>query len=71
MPSKNQTHPFDQAIQLTSTSTYMYRGCIPESYSNMVGPFGGIVVAVILNGILKHKEHLGDPVSITVNFTGP
>lgn len=37
----------------------------------MVGPFGGIVVAVILNGILKHKEHLGDPVSITVNFTGP
>ncbi len=64
-------HPFDEAVQLAMASPYSYEGRIPESYANMVGPFGGIIVAVILNGILSHKEHQGDPVSITVNFAGP
>jgi acyl-CoA thioesterase len=64
-------HPFDKAVQLAVASPYRYQGRIPESYANMVGPFGGIIVAVILNGILKHKEHQGNPVSITVNFAGP
>lgn len=71
MPDNNQTHPFDQAVELTSISPYTYQGHIPESYANMVGPFGGIIVAVILNGILSQKEHQGDPVTITVNFAGP
>jgi len=71
MPDNNQMHPFDHAIELTTTSTNTYQGRIPESYDNMVGPFGGIIVAVILNGILNHKERKGDPVTITVNFAGP
>lgn len=64
-------HPFDKAVELAVASPYSYEGRIPESYGNMVGPFGGIIVAVILNGILSHKEHQGDPAAITVNFAGP
>ncbi len=64
-------HLFDQAIELEASSPYTYQGYIPQTYDNMVGPFGGIIVAVILNGILSHKEHQGNPISITVNFAGP
>jgi acyl-CoA thioesterase len=71
MPDINNTHPFDEGVELTATSRYTYQGYISQSYANIVGPFGGIIVAVILNGILSHKEHQGEPVSLTVNFTGP
>ncbi|MHA3964052.1 MAG: acyl-CoA thioesterase [Candidatus Thorarchaeota archaeon SMTZ1-45] len=71
MPDNSQIHPFNQAVELVPTSPYTYQGHIPESYANMVGPFGGIIVAVILNGILSHKERQGNPISLTVNFAGP
>jgi acyl-CoA thioesterase len=71
MPDHDQLHPFDQAVKLAVTSPHTYQGCIPQTYANMVGPFGGIIVAVILNGVLSHKERQGDPVSVTVNFAGP
>jgi acyl-CoA thioesterase len=71
MTDSNQIHPFDQAVQLVVKSSGTYQGYIPQTYGNMIGPFGGIIVAVILNGILRHKEHQGNPVSITVNFAGP
>lgn len=64
-------HPFDQAVELLETPSHSFQGHIPQTYANMVGPFGGIIVAVILNGILSHKESQGDPVSLTVNFAGP
>ena len=64
-------HPFDHAVELAAASPYAFQGRIPQTYANMVGPFGGIIVAVILNGILSHKEHQGSPVSLTVNFAGP
>lgn len=71
MANNSHRHPFDQAVELVATSPYTYQGHIPESYANMVGPFGGIIVAVMLNGIVSHKEHQGDPVTLTVNFAGP
>ena len=64
-------HPFDKAVELVVTSPDAYQGYIPQTYANMVGPFGGIIVAVILNGILSHKECQGEPISLTVNFAGP
>ncbi|MGD9395637.1 MAG: thioesterase family protein [Candidatus Thorarchaeota archaeon] len=64
-------HPFDQAVELASTSPNAYQGRIPQTYANIVGPFGGVIVAVILNGILSHKECQGEPISLTVNFSGP
>jgi acyl-CoA thioesterase len=71
MPDNNQMHPFNQAVELAATSSYTYQGRIPQTYANIVGPFGGIIGAVILNGILSHKKRQGDPVSLTVNFAGP
>jgi acyl-CoA thioesterase len=71
MPNNNLMHPFNQAVQLVATSPNTYQGQIPQSYANMVGPFGGIIVAVILNGIMSHKQRQGDPISLTVNFAGP
>ena len=71
MTESNQTHLFDQAVKLVAKSSDTYQGYIPQTYGNMIGPFGGIIVAVILNGIISHKEHQGNPVSITVNFAGP
>lgn len=70
MSDNNQIHPFDEAVKLELTSDYTYKGIIPQSYSNMVGPFGGIIAAVTLNSILRHKESQGEPISLTVNFTG-
>src|SRR5690606_20496617 len=40
-------------------------------FKNMVGPFGGLTAAILLNAVLQHPERLGDPVSLTVNFAGP
>lgn len=37
----------------------------------MVGPFGGSVAATLLRAALEYQERLGDPLSVTVNFTGP
>jgi hypothetical protein len=37
----------------------------------MVGPFGGIIAATMLNAALTHPSRLGDPVALTVNYAGP
>lgn len=36
----------------------------------MVGPFGGITAAVLLQAVMQHPERLGDPLSLTVNYAG-
>ena len=37
----------------------------------MVGPFGGVTNAVLLNAALLHEDAFGDPIALTVNFAGP
>lgn len=64
-------HPFDKAIQLTQTQDHGFIGATSPDYANMVGPFGGIICAVMLNSVLGHPERIGDPVALTVNFAGP
>jgi acyl-CoA thioesterase len=34
----------------------------------MVGPFGGMTAAVMLQAVMQHPDRLGNPVSLTVNF---
>jgi len=65
------SHVFDQAIALTAVSPNLYKGATSEAFANMVGPFGGVTAAILLNAALQHPERLGDPVSLTVNFAGP
>lgn len=37
----------------------------------MVGPFGGLLAAILMQAVLLHPERLGEPVAFTVNFAGP
>ena len=59
---------FDQAIALTSIGENRYRGATSVAYANMVGPFGGVTAATVLNAVLQHPALLGEPVALTVNF---
>jgi acyl-CoA thioesterase len=37
----------------------------------MIGPYGGITAATLLQAALRHPSRLGDPIALTVNFAGP
>ena len=67
----SMSHVFDAAIHLTSAGGHRFAGATHPAYANMVGPFGGITSAVLLNAVLLHPERLGMPVALTVNFAGP
>ncbi len=45
-----------------------FAGHTSPAYANMVGPFGGISAAQMMNAVLLHPDRLGEPVSLTVNF---
>lgn len=64
-------HAFDHAVALESVGQDAFLGRSPKAYANMVGPYGGIIAATLLNAVLQHHERQGDPVSMTVNFAGP
>lgn len=61
-------HAFDQAIALTQQADGTYTGHTSAAYANMVGPFGGISAAQMMNAVLLHPQRQGDPVSLTINF---
>lgn len=67
----NTRHAFDRAISLTPSAPNRFTGHTTDAYSNMVGPFGGITAAALLNAVLQHPERIGEPVALTVNFAGP
>lgn len=64
-------HPFDDAIALQPAGEHLSTGQTSPQYANMVGPFGGITAAVLLNAVLQHPQRAGDPIAQTVNYAGP
>lgn len=64
-------HPFDEAIAIEQTSTGVFTGTVSAAYANMVGTYGGITHAILLNAAMSHAERIGEPVALTVNFAGP
>lgn len=68
------THPFDEALGLTSlgttapNGTCTWKGRTHPLYQNMVGPYGGLSAAQALQAVLQHPALLGQPVALTVNF---
>lgn len=58
-------HIFDTAIALAPNHEGHYTGHTHPAYGNMVGPFGGVIGAALLNGIMQHPQRLGDPLSLT------
>ncbi len=63
-------HPFDEAVALGGEPRKR-QGRVSAGYQNMVGPFGGVTAAKILNAVLMHPESSGTPTTLTVNFLGP
>ena len=62
-------HPLDRAIALVSTGAPgRYQAQAARDYWNMVGPYGGITAAALVQAMQQHPQCLGDPVSITVNY---
>jgi acyl-CoA thioesterase len=61
-------HVFDQAIALQLQADGSFAGHTSTAYANMVGPFGGISAAQMMQAVLLHPQRLGEPVSLTVNF---
>jgi acyl-CoA thioesterase len=59
---------FDLAVALHSLGDGRYSGTTQKPWLNMVGPFGGITAAVVLQAVMQHPQLLGNPVSLTVNF---
>ena len=62
--------PFDldQAVALHSTAPGHYTGATQAAWQNMVGPFGGITAANMVQAVMQHPQLLGLPISLTVNF---
>lgn len=63
-------HPLDEALALTSSAPGQYTGQTHPGYWNMVGPFGGVTAATLLQAVMQHPGRLGDPLSLTVNYAG-
>ena len=62
-------HPLDQATSLTPSPCGGLRGSTSDAYWNFNGPFGGVTAAILMRGVVERTDRLGDPCSITVNFT--
>lgn len=63
-------HPLDRATCLTRLPDGALAGRTDPAYANMVGPFGGLTAAIMLNAAMIHPDRLGDPVALTVNYAG-
>lgn len=63
-------HAFDAALALTEIAPGRYAGQTSAAYWNMVGPFGGVTAAMVLQAVLQHPQRLGEPLSLTVNYAG-
>lgn len=59
---------FDKDIELNRVSPGLYRGNISETWNVNVGPNGGYIGAIILNGMLDEIGHDHQARSITFHF---
>ena len=75
MSDNNGQHDFDAAIALGGNGQggddKVFHGQTHPGYGNMVGPFGGVIAATLLNAVMRHPRRLGEPVSQTVHFAAP
>lgn len=64
-------HSFDTAIDLADNGIGHYIGQTTPEWANMVGPFGGVTAAAIIRAIERHRDRIGEPVALTVNYLAP
>lgn len=63
-----ERHPFDIATDLKPAGGDRWLAQTSEPYWNMVGPFGGLVAALLFKSAYSHPGREGEPVALTVNF---
>ena len=63
-------HPFDAALRLAplDPASGSYAGATSPAYENMVGPYGGITAAVLVQAVTLHADCLGEMTALTVNY---
>lgn len=64
----SETHVFDSAIALEPQADGGWRGDTHPAYANMIGPYGGITAAQLLQSVLRHPDRLGEPLALTINY---
>lgn len=62
------THPFDIATRLEPIGEGKWLARTSDAYWNMVGPFGGLVAALLFKSAYADPGRQGEPVALTVNF---
>lgn len=65
-----ELHPLDAALALQPLGGDRFAGRTLPEWGNMVGPFGGITAAHLLQAALLHPGRRGEPLALTVNFAG-
>lgn len=61
-------HPFDVATDLEPAGDDSWVARTSDAYWNMVGPFGGLVSALLFKSAFAHPAREGEPLALTVNF---
>ena len=64
-------HPFDTATHLEPAGQDAFIAQTSGAYWNMVGPFGGLVGALLFKAAFAHPKREGEPLALTVNFCAP
>ncbi len=64
-------HPFDAAIRTTPEGPDTFTAVPHPDYANMVGPFGGITAATVLQTMIDHPLAEGHPLALTINYLAP
>jgi acyl-CoA thioesterase len=70
MTAANHPHPLDAALALEPLAEGRVRGRTHPAWANMVGPFGGITAAQMLQAICIDPRRQGEPLALTINYAG-
>lgn len=61
-------HPFEIATTLQPAGEGSWLAHTSDAYWNMVGPFGGLIAALMLKAAYADPRRQGEPVALTINF---
>ena len=64
----SEIHPFDVATRLEPAGADAWLTRSSDAYWNMVGPFGGLVAALMFKASYADPRRQGEPLALTVNF---
>lgn len=74
MTDDRTDHPLDAALALQRidpATPGRWQVAPQPAWANMVGPYGGITAAQLLQAVLLDERRLGEPLALTVNYAGP